>query len=125
MRPTLLTAIAALALGGCTGQPTPEAGVRVGHWVEALRAPDAKLRKEAAFKLGNLGLTDTERVVPALTGALRDVDAAVRREAIMALLKCGDRGKDAATAIAELEQRDPDPQVRIYARKALKKLRNE
>jgi len=59
MRPLLFINPAALARRLCqsaAGAGTPDARVR--HWIEALRQPDSKIRKEAAFKLGNLGLTD-------------------------------------------------------------------
>jgi len=53
MRP-LLASVVLLSLSGCGGPLPPDTGARVRHWIEALRKPDAKLRKEAAFKLGNL-----------------------------------------------------------------------
>jgi HEAT repeat protein len=111
-----------LALGGCASRPAPDTDARVRHWIAALREPDAKLRKEAAFKLGNLGLTDPDLVVPALTGALKDTDAAVRREAILALVKCGAHAQEAEGLLAEMQRRDSDQQVRAFAGKALKSL---
>ncbi len=121
MRPFLI-AILVVSFSGCTSQPTVDTGPRVDHWIEALREPDARARKEAAFKLGNLGLTDPERIVPALTEALRDADAAVRCEAILALLKCGPDAEEAVGELTELQQNDGDPRVREYAGKALEKL---
>jgi HEAT repeat protein len=119
MRPVLI-AILLLSLIGCGKAPPP---TRVNHWVETLRAPDAKLRKKAAFTLGNLGTTDPG-VVPALRGALTDADAAVRCEAILALLKCGPAAAQALPALTDLRQRDPDVQVRRYAATAIGKLTN-
>ncbi len=119
MRPVLL-AILLLSLIGCGKSPPT---TRVNHWVETLRAPDAKLRKKAAFTLGNLGTTDPV-VVPALGRALRDADPAVRCEAILALLKCGPAAAQALPALADLRQRDPNAQVRRYAATAIEKLAN-
>jgi HEAT repeat protein len=120
-----LTVLSAVAAGGCGERQPPLAGGKpVGSWVRALENPDAKVRKEAAFKLGNVGPADPA-ALPALIGALRDRDPAVRREAIMAVLKCGPAAKEAVPALAELEQHDRDALVRSYAAKALTKLRSE
>jgi HEAT repeat protein len=68
-------------------------------------------------------LSDPATIVPALTGALKDGDPAVRREAILALMKCGPRAEDATPVLAGLAQRDPDSQTRSHASKAIQKLR--
>jgi HEAT repeat protein len=117
----VLVAVLLIALGGCTAR-SPDTGARVRHWIEVLRAPDAKLRKAAAFKLGNLGLTDPASIVPALTAALEDSDAAVRCEAILALVKCGSTARDAVSALTELLRKDRDSRVRDHAARALEKL---
>ncbi len=103
---------------GCGKAPPP---TRVNYWVEALRAPDARVRKKAAFTLGNLNATDSA-VVPALQASLRDTDAAVRREAILALMKCGSIAVEALPSLTEMSQRDPDALVRTYAAKAVQRL---
>jgi HEAT repeat protein len=108
-------------VGGCTAQPV-DTSARVNYWTTALRAPDAKLRKEAAFKLGNLGLCDPDTIVPALTVALRDTESGVRREAILALMKCGAHAQDATPTLTELSRRDSDANVRRDAEKALQTL---
>jgi HEAT repeat protein len=113
-----------LLLSGCGRPPTQAGGKPVSHWVEALRSPDAKLRKEAAFKLGNVGDTDPT-ALPAVIEALKDRDAAVRREAILALLKFGPAAQEAVPTLTELRERDRDPKVRSYAAKALEKLQGE
>jgi len=112
-----------LLLSGCAKAPDTDARVR--HWIETLRQPDAKMRKEAAFKLGNLGLTDPATVVPALTAALKDVEAGVRCEAILALVKCGPRAKEAIPELTEAQLKDRDAKVRDYAAKALKRLKED
>jgi HEAT repeat protein len=113
----------AVAAAGCGGaRPTMAGGKPVSHWTEALRDPNARVRKEAAARLGNVGPADPS-ALPALTGALRDADAAVRREAILALVKCGPAAREAVPALEELRQRDRDPQVRAHAGRALEALR--
>jgi HEAT repeat protein len=123
MRPILFV-ILLLSLSGCVeGPPAPDTGARVRHWIEALGQADAKMRKEAAFKLGNLGLTDPISVVHALTAALKDADAGVRCAVILALLKCGPVAKEAIHELTEVQQEDRDAKVRDYAAKALQRLK--
>lgn len=117
-----LAAVLAMALAGCSGTPAPDTGARVRHWIATLHAPDARLRKEAAFKLGNLGLTDPATVVSALTAALNDADRRVRCEAILALVKCGPAAQQARGELSQLLRADRDARVRDYAAKALAKL---
>jgi HEAT repeat protein len=120
MRP-ILAFLLVIMLTGCRSRPVVDSAPRVRHWIETLRRDDARLRKVAAFKLGNLGLTDAGIVVPALMAALEDVDASVRREAILALLKCGPAAREAAGKLTEVERKDSDATVREYADRALKK----
>ncbi len=116
----------ALLLGGCAKPVvTPTTGGKApSYWVEALASPDAKVRKEAVFKLGNAGPLD-DTIYPALLGALKDKDPKVRCEAILALLKFGPQAREAIPQLTELQQRDKDAQVRSYATKALSKLQSE
>src|SRR5689334_20263451 len=111
MRPILL-ALMLTALLGCSTATPPDTAARVSHWIDTLRVPDAKQRKEAAFKLGNLGQTEPVTVVPALIGALSDTDATVRSEAILALVKCGPEAKEAMVVLTKLQKKDPDARVR-------------
>ena len=113
--------LALLAAGCREARPTLAGGKPVGHWTAALRDPDARVRKEAAFKLGNVGPADPA-ALPALTGALKDPDPGVRREAILALLKFGPAAREAAPALAQMRQHDRDAQVRSYAARAVEKL---
>jgi HEAT repeat protein len=125
MRRLVLTACLLAALAGCGRTPPTLAGGKpVSYWLEAVRGPDARLRKTAVFKLGNVGPGEAA-VVPALLGALKDRDAAVRREAILALMKCGPDARDAVPALTDLRQHDRDAQVRAYAARALEKLGRE
>jgi HEAT repeat protein len=120
MRRALLV-ILLIALCGCGRSQPTMAG---GKWAEALRDPDARVRRNAAFTLGNIGPSDAA-VFPALIGALKDADAGVRCEAVLALLKFGPEARQAAPALAELSQRDRSPRVRDYAARALRKLEAE
>ena len=109
------------ALVGCGTAPSPMVGGKpVKHWIVALQDPDVRVRKTAVAKLGN---SADEGCLPALIGALKDEDAAVRSEAILALLKCGLSARKAAAALTLLEQHDESEQVRTYATKALARLK--
>lgn len=123
MRPFALLLACVLSTGCREAAPTMAGGKPVSHWVQALKDPNAKIRKRAAFKLGNVGPADPT-VLPALLEALRDNDASVRSQAILAIVKFGPQAKAAIPVLAELQQRDRDAQVRTYAAKALEKLRD-
>ena len=114
--------VVAIGLSGCgKTEPTLAGGKPVSFWVQALHDPDAKLRKKAAFKLGNVGPTDPT-ALPALIEALHDADAGVRAEAILALVKFGPAATAAVPTLAEVQRQDQDAKVREYAGKALAKL---
>jgi HEAT repeat protein len=90
-------------------------------WAQALRDPNARVRKHAAFTLGNIGPSDPA-ALPALIGALKDPDSAVRCEAILALVKFGPAAGEARPAFYKIRQNDRDPQARRFATRALQKL---
>jgi HEAT repeat protein len=111
-----------VCLSGCRPAAPPLSGGKpVSHWLEALKDPNPQQRKTAVFKLGNIGPTNPA-VGPALLEALKDGDAAVRREAILAWMKFGPGAREAVGALTELQHRDPDGQVRTCAGQALHKL---
>jgi HEAT repeat protein len=115
-------AIACLIVTGCgKSAPTLAGGKTVDHWVKALSDADAKTRKDAAFKLGNVGPPDPS-AFPALLGALKDSDATVRCEVILALMKFGPKAKEAMPTLTDLKQNDADPRVRDYASRAIESL---
>lgn len=124
MKRPLMVGLMVLAGGvaGCgESRPTLAGGKPVAHWVEALHDPDARVRKKAAFKLGNVGTADPT-ALPALVAALGDRDAAVRGETILALMKFGPVAREALPPLTELQRRDPDARVRQYATRAVERL---
>jgi len=122
MKQLLLGTILATVVCGChQPSPTLSAGKPVAYWVATMNNPDARLRKTAVFRLGNVGPADAA-AFPAVVAALRDRDPAVRREAILAVLKFGDQAQEAAPTLHAMQQHDPDARVRDYAGQALGKL---
>jgi HEAT repeat protein len=115
----ILLVILLMALSGCGGAQPAMAG---GKWAEALRNPDARVRKQAAFTLGNIGPSDPA-ALPALIGALKDRDGSVRCEAILALVKLGPAAREARPALLTIRQRDGDLRARRFAARALEKLK--
>jgi len=120
-----LVVLPVVLVSGCgQGPPMLAGGKPVTARIQELQNPDAKVRQQAAFKLGNVGPADPD-VLPALIGALRDSDPGVRREVILAVVKFGPAAQDAIPALLDLQQHDRDAQVRGYAVKALEKLRSD
>jgi len=122
----LLTLGASLVVfGGCKPKETVPgkwfAGEPVEHWLEAMKAPDAKLRRRAAEVLGNVGPVDL-RSITALADALSDPDRRVRDQAILGLSKLGPVAKASAPAIQKLLQHEQDPQVVAHANAALSRV---
>ena len=112
----------ALAMSGCSkAGPTLAGGKPIDHWVAALQDPDAKLRKTAAQKIGNLGPAHPA-AFPALHDALKDRDPGVRCEVILALVKFGPEAKEDLPTLAQLRKQDPNAKVRDYAARSLEKL---
>jgi HEAT repeat protein len=123
MKQSLLAALLLILVGCGRAPPTVAHGKPVADWVEALQNPDARQRKKAAEVLGNVGAADPA-VVPALAGAVKDRDPAVRGEAVLALLKIGPAAREAAPALREA-QKDRDPRVRANAARALEKVQGD
>jgi|SRR5262249_29666632 len=122
MKRVLPGVVLAVLLCGCgQQQPTLAGGKPVAYWVEAVKGPDARLRKTAVFKLGNVGPADPA-VYPTVVAALQDRDPAVRCAAVVAVLKFGDQAQEAEPTLAEMAKRDHDAKVREYATKALARL---
>jgi len=123
MKQLLFGGLLAVLLCGCgKEQPTLSGGKPVSHWLAEAKGRDAKARKRAVFKLGNVGPADAA-VLPAVLGALADQDPAVRCEAIRAVVKFGARGQVAQSKLVQMRQNDNDAEVRTIAAKALEKLK--
>ncbi len=120
-------AILTCFIGGCGKTEPPRSGGRTAsYWVEVLQQPDpdVELRRKAALKLGPLVLKDNA-VIPALLAALKDTDSQVRSAALRSLsIYSGGRGKEVLPAVSEVQQQDPDPNVREAAAKAVNWLTN-
>jgi len=115
---SICLAAPAIVFCGCGQTLPPLAGAK---WAAALRDPNAKVRKKAAFTLGNLGPCDSA-VLPALLAALEDADGGVRCQAILALLKYGPAGRQAIPKLDVLRQNDADIKVRRCAARAIEQL---
>jgi HEAT repeat protein len=118
--------VASIAVCGCQrgGDPVLAGGKSIEGRLQALRDPNPKIRREAAEKLGNVGPSDAQ-VVPALRTALADKDARVRSAAILALVKCGDAAAPTLSVLTDLQTKDPDRQVREYAKEAVSVLQRD
>jgi HEAT repeat protein len=81
--------------------------------IEQLKSPNADQRAKAASELGKKGQSSA---VPALTAALNDPSAKVRREVVVALAEI--RGGESLDGLITAS-RDTDPQVRVVAVDAL------
>jgi HEAT repeat protein len=118
----IIVAVTALLTGCSRPTPTLAGGKPVEFWVKQLQSGDAKARRQAAAKLGNVGPADPA-VLPALRSALNDADALVRAEAIRSLARCGPAAKDSVAELEQLQAHDADATVRDCAAKALAHLR--
>lgn len=96
--------------------PGEQNKTQLSLFLESLKSPSAKVRKQAASALGELG---DRGAVPALIEALRDESALVREHAASALRDLGDRR--AVPALIET-LRDENAVVREHAVTALGRL---
>jgi hypothetical protein len=115
----ILLVLLLVSFCGCGRVPPGMAGSK---WARALRSTDPRIRRKAAFTLGNIGPSDPA-VLPALIRALKDPDVAVRAEAVLAISKYGSGAGEALPALTQIRDKDRDARVRSYAAKALEKLR--
>ena len=85
--------------------------------VKLLAAPDAAVRANAAYALGQLGSHDVQIVAPALVRLLADPDSLVRSEAVDALGFL--RYTPAIDRLVKVLEDDEDPLVRASAAEVL------
>ena len=110
----LLLLLGTLALSGCSKQKTTDeliADLNAGNEKERLIAvrllPDRK--------------SEAEKVIPALTEALKSKDEDIRVSAALGLGNFGEQAKDAIPAL-QAAQRDRDARVKEAAGKALSRI---
>ena len=105
--------IGLLSLAGC-GSPSTD------DWLAQLKDTDVVKRRHALRELA-ARTAEAQRIVPALSEALRDESAYVRHDAATALGKFGPDARDAVPALI-LALKDKDQSVRKAAGSALKKI---
>jgi HEAT repeat protein len=115
MRHAIRTALAAgiLVCAGCSSGST-------AHWLEQLKAPDAKTRLQAVRTLQQRP-AEAAQIVPVLTDVLKDEDTVVRRDAAWTLGSFGEESRSAVPAL-QAALRDREASVRKAAGQALKKI---
>jgi len=116
-----------LAVAGCGPQRPTEftvSGKPLEHWLETIKTGEVPSREKAIAALGNVATADPQ-VVPALAAALHDSAPSVRGKAALALLKIGPDARAAIDSLTSAAQNDTDPDVRLYASKALAKVQGK
>jgi hypothetical protein len=110
----LVVLVCLLGCSGCSKKKSTD------ELIQDLKTGQEKERIIAARTLPPAN-SEAAKVVPALIGALRDVDSDIRRSACIKLGKFGEQAKD---AIPELQKRqhDGDARVREAATKALTRI---
>jgi HEAT repeat protein len=114
-------AVALLAASGCAREergPILAGGREVKSWLADLHDPKPHVRRTAVLKLGNVGDSDPA-AAEGLAEAIRDSDPVVRRNAVSAVAKLSTPSNDVLAWLKIMSDRDPDPHVRDYARRAV------
>jgi len=105
MRKLSATACLALLLVGCDytyfREDVTYEGRTAEQWVELTRDDDVEMRKKAVTMLGEIGLPEAERSVPALARATADADVVVRLLALQQLEKLAPKAKKAQGAVTK------------------------
>jgi HEAT repeat protein len=120
---TAAVMILLMTTSGCRREergPFLAGGREVKSWVADLHDPKPAVRRTAVLKLGNVGEGDPA-VLEALAEALRDKDALVRRDAIMAIAKQKNPSEAVRAQLKTMSESDRDSLVRDHAKKALNK----
>lgn len=123
----ILTACFLLLVVGCGPQRPTEftvSGKSLEYWLTGLKAEEIPVREKAVKALSNVG-TAAPEVIPALMDALEDSAASVRAKAALALLKIGPDAHEALDALTIAAQHDTDPDVRLYASRAIAKINGD
>ena len=125
-RPLAIVLICLAALGTTSCSRAPKGpllagGREVKSWVEALKDRDPARRRVAVLKLGNVGDADPT-VADGLATAIQDLDAQVRRDAVLAAAKLKSPGEPIMTQLRTMSEVDPDLRARDLARRAVARL---
>src|SRR5262245_52925217 len=82
-------------------------GQSTSAWLKALKNADAKVRRQAALALGQIG-PESKAVIAGLDKALKDTHELVRRQAAESLGRMGGKARTAVPALARLlnDERD-------------------
>ncbi len=121
----LVKVVLALLVAGCgeTASHTTVGGRDASAWIKALNDPDAKLRRQAVLKLGNV-IADNPAAAEALETALKDADPLVRFDAVLAVFKDPVPRPSVLLALESMSLSDPDQKVKEAAAKALVKIKS-
>ena len=114
--------IAIWTVSGCNREergPILAGGRELKSWLTDLHDPKPAVRRKAVLKLGNVGDSDPA-AADALAGAFRDSDPVVRRDAVSAVAKLSKPSEDILAWLRVMGDRDSDPRVRDFARRAIK-----
>jgi HEAT repeat protein len=112
MRLSILVGLVLLA-SGCSSPSTDD-------WLAQLSDPDVVKRRQAIRELASR-IAEPDRIVPALTEALRDENGYVRHDAAWAIGNFGAEAQQALPALV-VALKDEARNVRIAATSALKKI---
>jgi HEAT repeat protein len=113
--------IALVTVSGCSREergPILAGGREVKSWMADLCDPKPQVRRQAVLKLGNVGDTNPA-AAEGLAEALRDSDSIVRRNAVSAVAKLSKPNEEIMAWLRIMVDRDSDPRVRDYAKRAL------
>jgi hypothetical protein len=125
IRPTVLAVAVAVVLTGCRGEergPILLGGREVKSWVADLHNPRPQVRRQAVLKLGNVGDTDPA-IAEGLARALKDPDALVRRDAVVAVTRLKEPSEAIWEHLKSMSRSDKDARTRELAEKAISRRR--
>ncbi len=119
---TAVTFVLFSAAGCSSSEQTPmlAGGREVNSWLVALHDPQPKVRRQAVLKLGNVGDADPA-AAEGLADALRDTDALIRSDAVLAIAKLTKPSETILAQLRVMSGSDRDARVRDYAQKAIKR----
>lgn len=112
-----LALVAALGCSRAAQGPMLAGGREVKSWLADLHDAQPRVRRQAVLKLGNVGDADLA-AAEGLAEALRDTDALVRRDAVLAVAKLTKPSETILARLRVMSESDRDTLVRSHAQKA-------